>query len=408
MIYWAQLLHFYQPPVQSLEVLRRVAEESYRPLLDVFEGHPAARLAVNMNGVLTEMLVEHGLGDVVERLAALAERGQVEFTGSGMYHPILPLIPRSECERSIQENAAANRRRFGTAWRARGFFPPEMAYGPAIDEPVAAAGHDWMLLSGVACPEEWARDSVYRLRTSRRELSVLFRDDGASNAISFRQTDPERFVAALQRTAPDGTDAYVVTAMDAETFGHHIKGWERDFLAATFDLVGREDRARPPRQQMAMATPSELVELFPAGPHLEPHPSSWSTSRDDIAAMCPYPLWKSPGNATHRAQWEYVQHCLDVVAIARRYGDDGEAKRYAAMADERLQPGLHSCQFWMWQPSLVLRGLLLLNEALVYGCRSVQHGSAPERTKLEVRWRLAAANSARAELERQLITESPE
>ncbi len=42
-IYWASLLHFYQPPIQIPEVLRKVVDESYRPLIEVFKQHPHAQ-----------------------------------------------------------------------------------------------------------------------------------------------------------------------------------------------------------------------------------------------------------------------------------------------------------------------------------------------------------------------------
>ncbi|HMO55161.1 MAG TPA: hypothetical protein PJ994_11695, partial [Tepidiformaceae bacterium] len=128
MTYWAQLLHFYQPPTQTHEILLKVTEESYRPLLRVLKEHPTARLAVNIQGVLTELLQDHGLGDVAEGLRELGERGQVEFVGSGKFHPILPLIPESERKRSIAANAATNRAAFGESWKPKGFFPPEMCW----------------------------------------------------------------------------------------------------------------------------------------------------------------------------------------------------------------------------------------------------------------------------------------
>src|SRR6476646_4326066 len=81
-IYWANLLHFYQPPIQLPEVLRKIVDESYRPLIDVFEQHPQAKASVNINGVTTEMLYESGYQDVIDGLRGLAERGQIEFVGS--------------------------------------------------------------------------------------------------------------------------------------------------------------------------------------------------------------------------------------------------------------------------------------------------------------------------------------
>src|SRR3990172_5379380 len=126
MIYWAPLLHFYQPPTQIHWVLDRICDESYRPLIKVFSDMPTARVTVNINAVLTELLRDHGKMDIIEGLAGLGERGQVEFTGSGKYHPILPLIPQEEATRQVTQNWETNRSLLGQAYHPVGFFPPEM------------------------------------------------------------------------------------------------------------------------------------------------------------------------------------------------------------------------------------------------------------------------------------------
>lgn len=409
MTHWAQLLHFYQPPTQSHEVLRRVAEESYRPLVGVLREHATARIAVNMNAVLTEMLVEHGLGDVPDGLKELAERGQVEFVGSGRFHPILPLIPEGERSRSIAENARANHRAFGGAWKPRGFFPPELCYSANIVPAVARSGHEWMILSGVACPEEWPTDVVYRMPADGRTIAALFRDDVRSNRISFRETNPQHFLDDLTRLGAH-KPSYVLTAMDAETYGHHIRGWERQFLAGTYEAIAAQKGKVSAR--VSMVLPSDLLRLYPEGKVIEPHPSSWSTTRDDIAGRNPYPLWQSPGNRVHELQWEYVEHCSDLIAMAQRYADTEEARRFGTMASDQLQPALHSCQFWwasrrpMWDVPMVHRGLVLLSEVLLFAGRSVRLGNASEAVKREARWRIAAANEARAEIERELLGDS--
>ena len=102
MIYWAQLFHFYQPPTQLPSVLEKICNESYRPLLEVFREYPQARATVNINAVLTEMLKDCGHNDVIQGLKELAGKGQIEITGTGKYHPILPLIPPEEAKRQIE------------------------------------------------------------------------------------------------------------------------------------------------------------------------------------------------------------------------------------------------------------------------------------------------------------------
>ena len=397
---WAQLLHFYQPPTQTHDILRRVADESYRPLIQVIREHENARLAVNINGVLTEMLIEHGMGDVVTGLAELAERGRIEFTGSGKFHPILPLIPADYRDRSISENASANRAAFGAAWQPSGFFPPEMCYSSDIVQSIASGGYDWVIVSGVACPIEWTTTSVAQLDSGGRTLGVLFRDDGLSNSISFRHTDATRFVKGL---ASRGRDGYVVTAMDAETYGHHLRHWERDFLAAAFAAVAASDG------EVEIVRPSELFQRFPPGPVVEPLASSWSTSLEDIAAGNPYPLWNSPGNETQGLQWDIVHHGIALTASAAAHADTEAARRAWVIADERLQPALHSCQFWwasrhpMWDVPMIHRGLQLLVEAALYAAKSVRSSGAPGDVKAQAGWRLAAVNEARAQLERELF-----
>jgi len=161
-----------------------------------------------------------------------------------------------------------------------------------------------------------------------------------------------------------------------------------------------------------MVMPSELPALFPNGPVIEPLASSWSTSRDDIAAHNPYPLWHAPGNSLHEIQWEYVGHCLELIAIARRYSDRDPARKFLHQAELLLQPALHCCQFWwasrrpMWDVTMVHRGFLLLNETALNAMKAITIGAASERVKREAAWRMAAANEARAQIERELFLDS--
>jgi len=183
MIYWAPLLHFYQPPTQLHWVLDKVCDESYRPLIKVFQELPSAKVTVNINGVLTELLRDHGKMDIIKGLAKLAENGQLEFTGSGKHHPILPLIPQDEMKRQIAQNRQTNRRLFGRVFTPQGFFPPEMGYSREMVKPVIESGYQWILLSGVACPVDWPLDVIHEISTDSEKLSVFFRDDILSNKI---------------------------------------------------------------------------------------------------------------------------------------------------------------------------------------------------------------------------------
>jgi alpha-amylase/alpha-mannosidase (GH57 family) len=431
MIYWAQLLHFYQPPTQVPSVLRKICDESYRPLLRVFEEYPNARVTVNLNGVLTDMLVDCGHTDVIDGLRSLAKKGQLELTGTGKYHPILPLIPEEEVKRQIDLNTQTNRRVFGDAYAPRGFFPPEMCYGDDILRPIVDSGYRWIILSGIACPADWPMDVILRVQSEGQNLMILFRDDVLSNRISFQALAAKEFIAHLEEWRGERESIYVVTAMDAETYGHHIQDWERTFLAKVYEEL--QPLAQPLQEvkqatalagqhaalltnneaagKIQMVTISQLVDLFPQGQAIEPRPSSWSTLADDMQVGNYYPLWQDKKNEVHRLQWEHLNVCIELVNKALQCADNEESRHSAAIARGLLDRAEHSCQMWwasnrpMWDINLIHMGLLDQLRTVVNAYRAIRKSGVNEETKREYYYRTIAARDIRNKLEDRLFAQ---
>lgn len=82
-------------------------------------------------------LERHG-GDVVSAFAAAQEEGRVELLGSNATHAVMPLLATRE-GRLLQVDAglASHRRRFG---EPRGFWLPECAYEPGLEDLLAGFG----------------------------------------------------------------------------------------------------------------------------------------------------------------------------------------------------------------------------------------------------------------------------
>jgi alpha-amylase/alpha-mannosidase (GH57 family) len=431
MIYWAQLLHFYQPPTQVPSVLKKICDESYRPLLQVFEEYPNARVTINFNGVLTDMLIDCGHRDVIDGLRSLGENGQLEFTGTGKYHPILPLIPKEEVKRQIDLNTQTNRRSFGNAYAPQGFFPPEMCYSQDILQPIIKAGYRWIILSGIACPAEWPMDVIYKVEHEGQNLMLFFRDDVLSNRISFQELEAKGFLAHLEEWQGKRKNIYVVTAMDAETYGHHIQGWERTFLAKVYEEL--EQPAEPLEEikqakalagqhtalltnneaasKIQMVTISQLLDIFPQGQTIEPKPSSWSTTTDDMKAGNYYPLWQDKENQVHRLQWEHLGICIELVNKALECADNEESRHSATIARGLLDRAEHSCQMWwasnrpMWDINLIHMGLLDQLRTVVNAYRAINKSGASEETKREYYYRTVAARNIRNKLEDRLFVQ---
>lgn len=442
MIYWAPFLHFYQPPTQFHAVLKKICKESYRPLVKLFKSHPCARVTVNICGSLTELLMDHGGDDIVRGLKSIAHRGQLEFVGSSKYHAILPLIPEEEMRRQIELNEKTNTFFFKDTYRPKGFFPPEMCYAERIIPPIADAGYKWILLSGIACPMPWPMDKIYGLKNSRDEdMRVFFRDDILSNKISFHGIDGRGFLEHLtgmhkheqkQKGQEQGKekDIYVITAMDAETFGHHIRNWEKLFLQTVYEALAVTPRTfKKIKQRLCLAkghkkildavdmskiravTISELIEHFPKAEDVEPKPSSWSTSDEDMAKNNIYPLWNGPDNMIHRYQWEHINICLELVKKATDPAlITDESKPSADMARGLMDRAVYSCQWWwaskrpMWDINLVNKGLLVQEEVIFNAYRAITLSKLSGEEKHNYYYKLIAARDIRDKIRDLLFT----
>ncbi len=431
MIYWALLLHFYQPSSQIYGVVEKVVKESYRPLIEVIGRYPQARVTVNINGATTQLLAETGHRDVVEGLRGLAEKRQIEFTGSGKFHPILPLIPSDERIRQIRRNHLTNRNYFGESYAPRGFFPPEMAFDLDILEPVIASRHEWIILSGVACPVAWPMDIVHEASHNDDRLAVFFRDDILSNRVSFKDIDARKFIDHLRGLRHEDGDTYVITAMDAETFGHHIPNWDKDFLANVFAALdgGPPTKPETPTKKKSAEAPaltapktpeypdvrpaliSDLLELFPRGKIIEPKASSWSTTDQDIRAGNYYPLWKDKNNPIHTLQWEHMNIAIELFDKAMLLADNAGARRFADIARNLLDIALQSDQFWWankgsrWDINMVNRGMAQQHEVILNAYKAISLSACGEERKRLFYYRVVVARDIRNKVSDKLILE---
>jgi hypothetical protein len=433
MVYWVPFLHFYQPSIQFHSVLKKIFNESYRPLLRVYSQRPQAKVTINVSGTLTDLLDEHGGSDIIESMTKLAKNNQIEFVESAKYHAILPLISLKEAKRQLKLNHKTNENFFGHSYRPKGVFPPEMCYSAKVARILASAGYNWALVSGIANQDTWPMDFISRVKFGGSSINILYRDDIISNKISFRSLDSIGFINELYELTKDKKNAYVITAMDAETFGHHIKGWEEKFLARTYDIIkGMQEirdkygRSRPEKVATAcrkefkglknffdikVATISELLKKFPIKDSKPPRPSSWSTTAEDIDRKKFYPLWLDEDNVCHRLQWEHLKEaCRFVYAAEKIKGSNKQSKRFTVIARISLDKALFSCQFWWanknssrWDINLINKGLILQEEAMLNSLMAINSSFADENIKKGFQEKIIACRRIAANLRDAMV-----
>lgn len=381
--YWAPLLHIYQPPTQDVQILKRINEECYNPLFSLIKDNEYVKVCLNINGVLIEMLNKYDLMDTIELIKDLVAENKIEIVGTAKFHPILPLIPKKEAQHQIQMNEEINFKTFGR-WDRKGFFPPEMSIDSKVAKFIRDLGYKWVILSGIACPIDWPYDKIY---SSPNGLLLFFRDDILSNKISFKHISAFKFVKKLKTMYRDSkqksaNSTYIITAMDGETFGHHVKNYEKTFLGKSIELICSDI-------DIEMNFISDLSNHFPiAKKKIIPKDSSWSTTFEDLQANIPYPLWKHPSNNIHKYYWKMMNSLFNLMNIVDNLDltVDWEVENYYKTARYFYDRGLHSCPPWwanpdrgIWSPNLIYKGVELLIKtalnaqmALVYAGKSEQ------------------------------------
>ncbi|MDP3962412.1 MAG: UvrB/UvrC motif-containing protein [bacterium] len=365
---WANFLHIYQPPTQKPVWVRRVADESYRKLFAGLKNIPKARITLNINSVLCELLEQNGASDVLDDIRLLVDKGNIELTGSAKYHAFLPLLPESEIERQIKLNEEGLTKYFGASWKRGGFFSPEMAYSKKVAEVAKRLGYKYIVIDELALPEGKVldRDKIYEIE-GVEDFYVFFRERNFSFKI-LSASQLSTLPSILRFLEPRfGKEEYTVTGMDGETFGHHRPGLEK----LLFDLLANEKiEAISLSDVFGTKLDQEIV---------APQSSTWASMPKDLEAKEPFLRWNNPENEIQQYQWKLTNLAIEVV-----HRDPSQPSRVI------LDGALHSDQYWWssarpwWSLEMIERGAFDLKKVI----DSSSVSSDEERKKAEELYKL--------------------
>lgn len=325
-MYWANFLHIYQPPNQKKEILKKIVKESYQKIIQGLKENPKARLTLNINAGLTELLIKYGFKDLIFEIKSLAEKGQVELTGSAKYHAFLPLLPENEIKRQIKLNQISNGKYFGKSYSPKGFFPPEMAFSDKVAQVVKSFGFDWILADEASLPSEPDYSKIYKIK-GMSDFKIFFRERETSfKILSAQIASGPMLIADLSKRLKKPN--YLLTAMDGETFGHHRPGLEK----LLFDIYKSEE--------LPTITISELENYFKERVVCQPIAATWTLMHKDLARNIPFSRWSDPKNKIHQLQWKLTNLAIKVV------NSSDKKRKGVKKARSMLDRALHSDQYW--------------------------------------------------------------
>lgn len=371
MKYLGFLLHIYQPPTNLEEIVRKITESAYLPLIRVINSQPEAKFNLNINYSLTEQLVEYGYDELIAAISEAAENQRIEFTESGAYHPILPLIPEDEMIRQLHLNHESNYAVFGSCYQPKGIFPPECAISEGMIQTLAKHyDFQWILTDDQPYSCTHQGTVPYNFIPQVANKAVLMRSNMWSNRIAWDTWGKDNFVKTIKSSLEGWfgqEDGYLILAMDGETFGWHHKHYEENFLRQFLIDISKED-------DITLCTLSEITQHFPLKDDFIPA-GSWSTSIEDVYHHNPYPLWQSRFNHIHKSLWALTHHLLNCV---KRVKIDEPQLR------DSIDRSLYSCPYWWAQkgtffdPCQVYRGADLIMETLKLYCIIAEDQAAYE------------------------------
>jgi len=331
------LLHFYQPWWQFPAVLHKIVNQCYRPILELVNSSDRFCFTANVNLSLLELL-EKDFPDVVSGFKEAAEKGRIELMGSSAQHPIMPLIPEFLQRAQIEEDEHCKKSQFDIMRNCRGFFFPEMAFARKDVRILKDYGYKWTVIDDKIFGAKNPPGSVPFNRIVTYEgFKVFMRSRTWSNIISFDHPDFDDFRSRLEHDISDWTKdapAYLIIAMDAETFGHHQGDlFERLLKPMLYNWAGSKIM---PIESIGQSFPTQSV------PYL--HDSSWSTEIEDLDRSNPYPLW-SRFTTAHANLWDLVELAL---------------KHFDSSRQDCLKM-TSSCHWWWisrsgWNPDFMMKG----------------------------------------------------
>jgi alpha-amylase len=253
------LIHAHQPVGNFDEVMERTYERSYLPFVECVARHPRVRLGLHYSGPLLEWLAERH-PEYIQRIGALAARGQVEVVSGGFYEPILIAIPYEDRIEQIRRLSHYIEDHFGK--RPAGAWLAERVWEPQLPAVLAEAGAEYTLVddshfltAGREIPELFG---YYIAEECGKTVKVIPGLQDLRYLLPFGTVEDS--VAFLRRSANDHPGGMACMGDDMEKFG----GWPHTYEHCYRD--GWLDRFFT-----AMDANQEWMEMVPPGEALATH-----------------------------------------------------------------------------------------------------------------------------------------
>ena len=278
----------YETDRNNEQVLRKIADKSYRPMNALLEKllaeHPEFKVSLSITGTFIEQ-AEKWAPDVLDSFKRLVATGRVEIVAETYYHSLAFFYSRTEFEHQVEAHRNKIRELFGVETKV--FRNTELAYNDELGKWADGYGFKGILAEGWDPILEWrSPNHVYR-PAGTKNIALLLKNYRLSDDLAFRFSNKEweQWPLTVDKYA-DWMNASIEHQpiinlfMDYETFGEHQ--WEDTGI---FDFFGSFVGKWLQNPDNTFYTVSEAIEAFePVGEISMPNTVTWADNERDLSA----------------------------------------------------------------------------------------------------------------------------
>ena len=382
-VYHALGLNMHQP-LGNLLALHNSAEQweakqilwCYDRPTRMIEGYEdVARLHMSFSGTLLKQLEDPAIKETfretvdIDNFLDRYKRSNIEFVGTGLYHPVYPLTPQADWDSQTEWWIGLGRHLLGRD-RFQGFWPPEMGFSMEMIPMLKRHGYRYVLVdSWYIKPKrelrwEEVRYRPYIARYEGEEIIVVPRDRELSDAQE-SGLDPGWFQHEIhERTKWCDFPALVTTWTDGENGGwfrtpHTDSGFWGYFYHTILN------RYREGTLGFIPVHISEYLDKYPPTEEVEVHRGAWNTGHHWGGDFMQW-----TGSLLQRKGWDEVRNASAYYHKVKRYFDEHrgktsdpeEVRSLIIRAYDRILVAETSCNFY-WGSRWVHRSFDDLEQA---------------------------------------------
>lgn len=327
-------------------IFRKVAEKSYRPMLNLLENnmlkHPGFKVSFSITGTWLDQAEKWG-PEFIAQIKRMVDRGQAEIVGETYYHSLAFFYNREEFESQVKMHSEKIKKLFGV--KPKVFRNTEFAYNDSLAKWADDNGYKGILAEGWDKVLGWRSPNYVYRPTGCNNIKLLLKNYRLSDDIAFRFSN--RGWSEWPLTVPkyknwlnmDCINGNLINLfMDFETFGEHQ--WKDTGI---FDFMNALIPEWLGEYENKFLTVSEACDSStPAGDISMPETVTWADTERDLSAWLSNSMQTSAMNdlyglrdeilATKDANlindWRYLTTSDHPYSMCTKYWNDGDVHAY--------------------------------------------------------------------------------